>query len=136
MDLLKPYFSTRVLIHTGSKKHFMLVLAPSKDITSSLCPTQEKKATAFHVRCSGLPHPKHTDLVSVPFLFPSAANFHCSPAKPLKNPQLCIQAQSQKFELCSIKLLHLTTLLELKKIINFYWISLYTAASLMNPHKS
>lgn len=55
---------------------------------------------------------------------------------PWRPHNLCTRHPSQKFELYSIKLLHLTTLSELKKIIRFQWISLYTAASLMKPHKS
>lgn len=131
-------FTETVFLHQnidshGSKKYFMLVLAPTKDTTSSLCPTQKKRQMPSIwdalVSC--------TLLVLVPFLSPSSANFHCSPAKPLKAPQLCLWAQSKKLEI----MLHQVapshyTFRALKKIIKFYWISLYTAASLMNPHKS
>ena len=58
----------------------------------------EKKANAFDLKCSSLLHPEHRDLVLVFFLSPSSSDFHCSPAKPLKTPQLCIQAQSRKLE--------------------------------------
>lgn len=117
---------------------FHPVLAPTKAITSSLCPAQGRQTPLLWDAAVSCPPNTRTSCwcPSSPH-HQQQANSQRSPAKSLKTPQERIQAQSRK----PGAIFHQVapshyTFKALKKISNFYWISLYTAASLMNPHKS